>query len=194
MDLSSLQNAKIGDSIIYFKNEIELEPYLILNNSYKIIGTEIISNVKHLIILDELYEKIYVPISANNFKLRTKTREQKVLDQVEIFNQINQADFNIVNCGHCGSVVLHVIDDSEEIECPYCDRIMDKSDCPDFLYEGVELSGEFQETKKTPDEYCVVYSNIKGQTLLLPYEIDSDMSSLISTYKKIGYFNIYYKQ
>ena len=26
----------------------------------------------------------------------------------------------------------------ENIDCPYCNRIMDVSDCPDYLYDGLE--------------------------------------------------------
>lgn len=72
-----------------------------------------------------------------------KTREQKILEQVELQNKIQSAGFNIVNCGHCGSVLLHECNDGDDIDCPYCDRVMEKSDCPDFLYEGIELSAEF---------------------------------------------------
>jgi hypothetical protein len=63
---------------------------------------------------------------------------KKILKQVELQNAIIQlAKINIVTCGNCGSVVLHKTKDTE-IDCPYCDRIMDVCDCPDYLYNGIE--------------------------------------------------------
>lgn len=56
--------------------------------------------------------------------------------------------FNIVNCENCGSILLHECNEEDNIDCPYCDKLMSKSDCPDFLYDGLELSAEFvQEIK-----------------------------------------------
>ncbi len=72
-----------------------------------------------------------------------KTKEEKILEQIELQNKIQSAGFNIVNCGNCGSVVLHECNDEDSIDCPYCDETMSKSDCPDFLYDGLELSNEF---------------------------------------------------
>jgi len=69
-----------------------------------------------------------------------KTTQQKVLEQIELQEKIQSAGFNIVNCGHCGSVILHECNDEHDIDCPYCDRVMAKSDCPDFLYNGLELN------------------------------------------------------
>ena len=62
----------------------------------------------------------------------------KILKQIELQNKIKKlAKVNIVTCGNCGSIVLHELDDTE-IDCPYCNRIMDVSDCPDYLYDGME--------------------------------------------------------
>jgi rubrerythrin len=62
----------------------------------------------------------------------------KILKQIELQNKIKKlAKVNIVTCGNCGSIVLHELDDNE-IDCPYCNRIMDVSDCPDYLYDGME--------------------------------------------------------
>lgn len=82
-----------------------------------------------------------------------KTREQKIIEQIELQNKIQSAGFNIVNCGSCGSVVLHecvtITEDMAEeeysIECPYCDFKSEPCDFPDFLYDGMELSAEFNE-------------------------------------------------
>jgi len=69
-----------------------------------------------------------------------KTTQQKVLEQIKLQEKIQSVGFNIVNCGNCGSVILHECNDENDIECPYCDTVMDKSDCPDFLYTGLELN------------------------------------------------------
>lgn len=62
----------------------------------------------------------------------------KILKQIELQNRIKKlAKVNIVTCGNCGSIMLHELDDNE-IDCPYCNRIMDVSDCPDYLYDGME--------------------------------------------------------
>jgi hypothetical protein len=74
-----------------------------------------------------------------------KTKEQKILKQIELQEKIQQVGFNIVNCGNCGSIVLHECNEEDNIDCPYCDEILDKSDCPDFLYKGLELSEEFKD-------------------------------------------------
>jgi ribosomal protein S27E len=74
-----------------------------------------------------------------------KTKKQKILKQIELQEKIQQAGFNIVNCGNCGSVVLHECNEEDDIDCLYCDEILAKSDCPDFLYTGLELSEEFKD-------------------------------------------------
>lgn len=67
-----------------------------------------------------------------------KTKMNKILKQIELQNRIKKlAKVNIVTCGNCGSIMLHELDDNE-IDCPYCNRIMDVSDCPDYLYDGME--------------------------------------------------------
>lgn len=74
-----------------------------------------------------------------------KTKEQKILEQISIQHKIQSSGFNIVNCGNCDSIVLHECDSLDFIDCPYCDRSISKSDCPDYLYTGLELSSEFQQ-------------------------------------------------
>lgn len=65
-------------------------------------------------------------------------RREKILQQIALQDQVRAlANVNIVTCGHCGSIVLHSLRDTE-IDCPYCDRVMDVSDCPDYLYSGIE--------------------------------------------------------
>jgi len=63
---------------------------------------------------------------------------KKIIQQIHLQNEIKRlANINIVTCGHCGSIVLHKRSE-ENIDCPYCNRIMDVSDCPDYLYDGLE--------------------------------------------------------
>lgn len=77
-----------------------------------------------------------------------RTKQQKIEQQIELQHKIQSVGYNIVNCGNCGSIILHECDDKDDIDCPYCGRIMAKSDCSDFLYTGLELSTEFEETQQ----------------------------------------------
>lgn len=72
-----------------------------------------------------------------------KTKRDKIIEQITLQEEIqNIANINIVECGNCGSPFLHRRSE-EEIECPYCERIMEPCDCPDFLYRGMENNSEF---------------------------------------------------
>ena len=78
------------------------------------------------------------------------TIEQKrdlIEKQIEFQHKIQSVGINLVNCGSCGSVLFHECNDEENIICPFCYEEMSKSDCPDFFYEGLELSGEFEFNK-----------------------------------------------
>ena len=57
---------------------------------------------------------------------------------------MQSAGFNVVTCGDCGSVLFHRLDVKETISC-FCGREMALSDCPDYWYEGLELSDEFKD-------------------------------------------------
>lgn len=75
-----------------------------------------------------------------------KTIREKILEQIALQEEVQSvAGINIVNCGDCGSVLLHKIDESEDIVCPYCDFTSEPCDFPDFLYSGMENSEEFDE-------------------------------------------------
>jgi hypothetical protein len=90
------------------------------------------------------------------------TKRDKVLQQIKLQEKIQRlADINIVTCGHCGSVVLHDMD-AEEIDCPYCDRVMDICDCPDYLYANIENNSEFQEEATDYISIAVDYSEVDG--------------------------------
>ena len=71
-----------------------------------------------------------------------KTKIQIVEEQIELQNKIQSIGFNIVECGSCGTVLLHKCGD-EKINC-FCGE-QDLSDCPDYWYTGMETNVEFQE-------------------------------------------------
>jgi hypothetical protein len=72
-----------------------------------------------------------------------KTKKQIVERQIELQEKIQKAGFNIVECGICGTVLLHEIGE-EEIDC-FCDETMALSDCPDLYYSGIENNAEFND-------------------------------------------------
>jgi hypothetical protein len=75
-----------------------------------------------------------------------RTIREKVLEQIALTEEIQKvAGINIVNCGGCGSVLLHKINEDEDIECPYCDFKSEPCDFPDFLYRGMETYEVFDE-------------------------------------------------
>lgn len=79
-----------------------------------------------------------------------KTVRERVLEQVYLQEEIQRvSSITIVNCGSCGSVVLHKMkaDQQEDIVCPYCGFESDPCDFPDFLYRGMESSEVFDEPK-----------------------------------------------
>lgn len=72
-----------------------------------------------------------------------KNTRDKVIEQIELMDNIrDKANINIVTCGNCGSIVLHERNE-EDIDCPYCPSVMAQSDCPDYLYVGIENNNEF---------------------------------------------------
>lgn len=90
-------------------------------------------------------------------KTHTMNKQEKILMQIELQEKIQKiAGVNIVTCGHCGNVVLHKERD-EEIDCPYCDRVMDVCDCPDYLYSGMESNNiEVRDKISIAVDYSVV--------------------------------------
>ena len=72
-----------------------------------------------------------------------KTKKEIAENQIRIQQEMQNAGFNIVTCGNCGSTLLHEIED-ETIEC-LCGHDMDLSDCPDLWYKGCQNNDEFKE-------------------------------------------------
>ena len=83
------------------------------------------------------------------------TKRQLAEKQIELQNRvIALANINIVTCGHCGSVLLHELND-ELIECACCKHELDQSDCPDLWYEGCQNNSEFDEEEILTQEIDV---------------------------------------
>ena len=83
------------------------------------------------------------------------TKRQLAEKQIELQNRvIALASINIVTCGHCGSVLLHELND-ELIECACCKHELDQSDCPDLWYEGCQNNAEFDEEEILTQEIDV---------------------------------------
>ena len=73
-----------------------------------------------------------------------KTKQQIAEQQIKLQSKMQSAGFNLVNCGNCGTLLIHEIGDDKTIDC-FCGSEMNLSDCPDYWYEGLELSEEFKE-------------------------------------------------
>ena len=85
----------------------------------------------------------HLPLFPHTIKQKPMDKRQKIIAQIELQNKVVKlAGVNIVTCGHCGSIVLHDIK-AEEIDCPYCDKVMEVCDCPDYLYDNIENNLEF---------------------------------------------------
>lgn len=71
------------------------------------------------------------------------TKKEIAKNQIELQLKMQSAGFNIVTCGSCGTILIHEVGD-EHINC-FCGLKMALCDCPDFWYEGLELSEEFKD-------------------------------------------------
>lgn len=80
-----------------------------------------------------------------------KSRRELAEEQLELMYKIQgEANINIVNCGNCGTILLHemkTIDSGEDhtITCFGCKEKMSLSDCPDYWYEGCINNEEFND-------------------------------------------------
>lgn len=73
----------------------------------------------------------------------------RIIKQIDLQEEIQRVSgINIVNCGGCGSILLHRIvplesNECADITCPYCEFTSDPCDFPDFFYRGMEDNYEF---------------------------------------------------
>lgn len=80
-----------------------------------------------------------------NNELSNQDKRDLIVNQIELQNEMQGAGYNLVNCGHCGSVFIHrTNDENDNVICPFCYSEMEKSDCPDYFYEGLETSAIFE--------------------------------------------------
>ena len=83
------------------------------------------------------------------------TKRQLAEKQIELQERvIALANINIVTCGHCGSVLLHELND-KPIECACCKHELEQCDCPDLWYEGCQNNSEFDEEEILTTEISV---------------------------------------
>lgn len=83
-----------------------------------------------------------------------KTKRELAENQIRIQEAMQNAGFNVVNCGNCGTVLLQdleVIEFDENNNCLnntiqcFCGQEMDLSDCPDYWYQGCQDNAEFSQ-------------------------------------------------
>lgn len=102
-----------------YLSEVDIQNKKIIDNSGYQYDLSILSDHQLFTIVDTIQE--------NNEKYEIWKEAQ-----TEIFYKIQDAGFNIVTCGNCGEVILHAINNDDEVHCGGCRRDMAKSDCPDL--------------------------------------------------------------
>lgn len=68
-------------------------------------------------------------------------KQEVILHQINLQEKLQSAGFNVVECGNCGTVLLHETEE-ESIHC-FCGE-MSLCDCPDLFYSGQENNKEFE--------------------------------------------------
>jgi len=72
-----------------------------------------------------------------------ENKRTKIIRQIELAEKVKSlSGIGIVSCCNCGSIILHDIK-IDDVECPYCDKKVNLSDCEDYLYRGIENNQEF---------------------------------------------------
>jgi DNA-directed RNA polymerase subunit RPC12/RpoP len=56
------------------------------------------------------------------------------MKQIEILRTMQEDGYNVVNCGHCGSVILLYNIKDSDIKCPYCGYKDNQCSFPDLVY------------------------------------------------------------
>tara|TARA_B100002019_G_scaffold135160_1_gene116434 strand:- start:247 stop:486 length:240 start_codon:yes stop_codon:yes gene_type:complete len=71
-------------------------------------------------------------------------KRELLAKQTDLVHQMNEAGVHLVDCGNCGSVMIHELsDEPQDITCPFCGFTSECCDFPDHFYEGFEQSAEF---------------------------------------------------
>jgi hypothetical protein len=63
-----------------------------------------------------------------------KTNKEVALKQIKLQNEIQDAGFNIVTCGDCGTTLIHKVG-KKSIDCVCGSRKIDISNCPDIWHD-----------------------------------------------------------
>ena len=72
------------------------------------------------------------------------TKKELLAQQTELQYEMQKAGLNLVDCGNCGSTLIHETKEGD-ITCPFCGYTSEPCDFPDLFYEGFEESAEFDE-------------------------------------------------
>lgn len=85
--------------------------------------------------------------------------------QYQLLQEMQDAGFNLVNCGRCGRYFIHKTP-SERLFCPECGFHSDCSDFPDFIAEEIEENYtlpliNFTECEGAKDKYDFTYECTK---------------------------------
>ena len=76
------------------------------------------------------------------------TKKELLAQQTELQYEMQKAGLNLVDCGNCGSTLIHEtmtrVGDMYDITCPYCEYTSEPCDFPDHFHEGFEESAQFQ--------------------------------------------------
>jgi len=60
----------------------------------------------------------------------------RINNQIKLAQEMQVSGFNVVTCGHCGTVNIHRMS-QEDIECWSCGYSSEPCDFPDYFYEGM---------------------------------------------------------
>ena len=72
-----------------------------------------------------------------------KTVREKVIEQIRLQEKMQKlSGVNLLTCGNCGTILLHDIKENQ-VDCFACGNMIDQSDCPDYWYNGLENSDEY---------------------------------------------------
>ena len=72
------------------------------------------------------------------------TKKERLRQQTELQYKMQEAGLNLVDCGNCGSTLIHESFQGD-ITCPFCEYISEPCDFPDHFHEGFEQSAEFDD-------------------------------------------------
>lgn len=96
-----------------------------------IINEIIIDNKGYTYNLNVLTDKQIITI-VDTIKENNEKYDIWKESQTEIFYKIQDSGYNIVTCGDCGHIIIHEINNEDNIYCGGCKDEMVKSDCPDL--------------------------------------------------------------